>query len=169
MLTCVFSFHSESCFSGFLSNHLKLGELNSPVTPGVHALRETMTTGKTWPKKCMADASLFYPMITCMLKNCLGPIQREAAESRSWVAEQHRHCWEEKIQCAQPSAENTSLIQDVNTLRNDCHQLRFFPSHCNTESSPYFPASFVITMFLPDHSFTFSFCPSAFYRSCSKG
>lgn len=53
------------------------------------------------------------------------------AEPQSPAAEQDWHCQEKKTHRAQPSAESTSLVQDVNTLRTDCHQLRFFPLPCN--------------------------------------
>lgn len=73
-------------FSRFPLQSFKIGKLNSPITPGVHVLRKTMITGKTRNKKHMADASLFYSIIICTLKNCLGPSQLEAA---NWGYLQH--------------------------------------------------------------------------------
>lgn len=59
-LTLCLLFHSEPAlksllFSMFPLPSFKIGKFNSPVTPGVHVLRKTTTTGKTWNKERMAD------------------------------------------------------------------------------------------------------------------
>lgn len=69
---CVFLLHSQWVLksltvSRFPLQSFKTGKLNSPATPEVRMLRRTITTGKTWNKKWMADASLFYSVITCTL------------------------------------------------------------------------------------------------------
>lgn len=96
-----------------------------------------------------------------------------AAESR---LQSRTGTFRRKLSAISPVQQAPPISPDVNALRNDCHQLRFFPSTVvwqgplgATYSSLYFLASFLMTMFLPVHSFTFSFCLSIFYHSFSKG
>lgn len=139
-----------------------------------------MTTDKTWKKKCMADAGLVYSVITWTLRNCLCPRQWEAADwgnlghgrATVWAAEQDWHSRRRKLPAhkAHP-LHRVSLPQEraVTSLGSSPCTAGWQGPLAATSSAPSFPAGFMMTVFLPDDSFTVSFCLSIFYHCFSKG
>lgn len=167
-------------FSRFPLQPLKIGWWNSPVTPGAHVLRRTMRTDKTWKRRQL------HP---CCIPSPCWRIARVQVSWDSWPAGNLQH---PRITVPGHRARLGQLGEE-NARRSVQHRKHHPYTGCQHPEEQLPPAQVLPValqfgwallelhnqaliillvlrwLFLPEHSFTFSFCFSIFYHSFSKG